>query len=729
MKGLPNASSRPSSGSLVCPTGTESQVVRKGGGLNLPMRVVLLAPLTTVLIASLGLITSLNTRNAEIYAQQAANELTERTSHEVEIYLNGFMRQPVQAVESMADAVESGMVRPNDQEGMARFMQQLRTNFPDVPYISYAFLDHAFVGVGKSGNNEQLPDVLEARPAGETHYLNQYSLLPDGSRGKLQSRDSFSSFLEEDWFKTPLKASGVVWTKIYNWDDVPEVMAISIGKPIHRGGQAIGIAGSDVLLVSLSRYLQSLHLSPRSVITISEDNGLLVATSAQRFPFDIRNGRGVRRPALMDPNPVIRGSAALLMRRFGSFETIPAARTLRMDLQREPYLIRVAPWRDPHGLHWIITLAVPESDFTGFVSRQRRDTLLLSLAAISLAGLLGWALVRALIRPIEAVAAASSQLAAEGRAPALRPGLLSEVNRLSQAFSSTAEQLLGLLRQLQERQASAEEDVARRTAELRQTNSRLEEEGAMAARIQQELLVPSDQLDALTPDLRVAAQMVASRSVGGDLYDVIGLRDDLLLFCVGDVSGKGMPAALLMSTCLSQLRSYAEALDSPSAIMRRINLRLAENNDDCAFTTLVIGVINHRSGEMRYCNAGHNPMLLHRSGLPTEVLRTVHGPALGVRAGVVYGEGRLFLGPGDLLLAYSDGASEMFSRDAERFGLVRLIASLERWSDQRGGHPRGLVHALVADLRTFAAGEAAHDDVTLLAMRRVGVEAAARGAQ
>jgi len=727
MTGLPNASSGPTGGSLVGPTGLESRAVRSGGGLNLPMRAVLLAPLTTVLITSLGLITSLNTRNAELYAQQAANELTERTSHEVEIYLHGFMRQPVQVVESMADAVESGMVHPNDQEGMTKFLWQLRTNFPDVPYISYAFLDHAFVGVGRSGNDEQLPDVLEARPAGETHYLNQYSLLPDGRRGSFQSRDNFSSFLEEDWFKTPLKASGVVWTQIYNWDDVPEVMAISIGRPIHRRGQAIGIAGSDVLLVTLSSYLKSLHLSPHSVITISEDNGLLVATSAQSYPFDIRNGRGVRRPALMDANPVIRGSASLLMRRFGSFDKIPAASTLRTQLQREPYLIRVAPWRDPHGLHWIITLAVPESDFTGFVSRQRRDTLLLSLAAISLAGLLGWALVRALIRPIEAVAAASSQLAAEGRAPALRPGLLWEVNRLSQAFSSTAEQLLGLLKQLQERQASAEEDVARRTAELRHTNSRLEEEGAMAARIQQELLVPGDHLDALAPGLRVAAQMVASRSVGGDLYDAIGLRDDFLLFCAGDVSGKGMPAALLMSICLSLLRSYAEALDSPSAIMRRINQRLADNNDDCAFTTLVIGVINHRNGEMRYCNAGHNPMLLHRSGLPTEVLRSVHGPALGVQAGVVYGEGRLFLGPGDLLLAYSDGASEMFSRTGQRFGLQRLVASLERWSDQPGGHPRGLVHALLADLRTFAAGEPAHDDITLLAMRRVEAEPADPG--
>ena len=240
----------------------------------------------------------------------------------------------------------------------------------------------------------------------------------------------------------------------------------------------------------------------------------------------------------------------------------------------------------------------------------------------------------------------------------------------------------------------------------------------MAARIQQELLVPGDQLDALVDQLRVGAAMVASRSVGGDLYDAIRVRDDFLLFCVGDVSGKGMPAALLMSTCLSLLRSYAEALDSPSAIMRRINQRLSHNNDDCAFTTLVIGVINHRSGEMRYCNAGHNPMLLHRPGGPTEVLRTVHGPALGVREGVVYSEGRLFLEPEALLLAYSDGVSEMFNDHGQRFGLQRLIACLDRWCQGQDGHPHQLLESIQADLHGFACGEPAHDDITLLALRR-----------
>jgi hypothetical protein len=689
-----------------------------GRSLRLPMRAVLLLPFAAVLMTSMAVITSINSRNAEAYAKRIAIEMAGRTSEGVSVYLNGFMRQPIQVVESMADAVNNGMVNPASDITMARFLYELRGNFPGVPYVSYAFLDHAFIGIGKSSNDDTLPDVLETRPAGNSTTLFQYALLAGGSRGALQSRDSFGSFLNEDWFAAPLKAGRMVWTPIYNWDDAPEVMAISLGKPISFQGRPIGIAGTDVLLASLSRHLQSLQLSPQSVIYITEDTGLLVASSDHRLPFDIKQGKGQRRAALMDPNAAVRSSAALLIRRFNGFDRIDRPYTLRLPLQQEPHLIRVVPWRDPLGLHWIITLVVPESEFTGFVSQQRRDTALLCLGAMGLAGLLGWRLVTLLIKPIESVALASQQLAEWGRAPQLRPGRLIEVNRLSKAFSAMARRLERLLAELELRRASAEEEVAQRTAELQQVHRRLQQEEAMAASIQRDLLVQEARLDGLADDLEVGALMVASRAVGGDLYDCIALDDELLLFCVGDVSGKGMPAALLMSTCLSLLRAYCEALDSPSAIMRRINRRLAYHNASCDFTTLVIGVINRGTGELRYCNAGHNPMLLRRAGGGSEAVRDVHGPALGIREDVVYGEGRLFLQPEDLLLAYSDGASEMFDPQGRRFGLQRLISSLDQSATPQSLPASAVVRSVLAALRRHAGSEPPHDDITLLALRR-----------
>ena len=537
----------------------------------------------------------------------------------------------------------------------------------------------------------------------------------------MQQRDNFGDFLNDDWYSAPIKAKGLKWSEIYNWDDAPEVMAVSLGKPIQLQGRTVGIAGTDVLLASLSRHLQELQLSQRSVIYISEDNGLLVASSDPRLPFDIRAGQAHRRLARNDPNPMIRDSAVLLDQRFGSMDDIGQSHNLRAVLQQEHYLIRVAPWRDPLGLHWVITLVVPEADFTGFVNQQSQQTLLLCIGAIGLAVLLSWRVVDRLLRPIGALAAAATQLAETGRASSVHRSGLVEVDRLSNAFTAMAQRLMALVQELGERNASAEQVVAERTAELLRAHSQLEQEGVMAARIQQDLLVQGEHLNSLADDMDIGALMVASRQVGGDLYDCISLRDGLLLFCVGDVAGKGMAAALLMSTCLSLLRSYAEALDSPSAIMRRINQRLTYNNPNCAFTTLVIGVINRNSGEMRYCNAGHNPMLLRRVGSPSEVLKPVHGPALGVSDGVVYGEARVFLEPGDLLLAYSDGASEMFNNNSQRFGLQRLQASLDVHGTPEGvaGSGSALVQGVLADLRQFAAGEAAHDDITLLSIRRL----------
>jgi hypothetical protein len=97
---------------------------------------------------------------------------------------------------------------------MTRFLYELRSNFPGVPYASYAFLDGAFIGIGKSSNDDTLPDVLETRPAGNSSTLFQYALHADGTRGSLQSRDSFGSFLNEDWFAKPLAAGRMVWTPI-----------------------------------------------------------------------------------------------------------------------------------------------------------------------------------------------------------------------------------------------------------------------------------------------------------------------------------------------------------------------------------------------------------------------------------------------------------------------------------------------------------------------------------
>ena len=270
-------------------------------------------------------------------------------------------------------------------------------------------------------------------------------------------------------------------------------------------------------------------------------------------------------------------------------------------------------------------------------------------------------------------------------------------------------------RLLEQQNVELEQQVQLRTAELQRMNTVLEKDLNLAAKIQRDLLATERQLNHLTPHLDLGVVLAASREVAGDLYDCIPLAGDRYLLCVGDVSGKGMPAALLMSTCLSLLRAYAEVLDSPSAIMRRLNLRLCDNNPTCAFTTLVLAVLDGRSGELRYCNAGHNPCLIKRRDGNVECLRQVHGPALGVEPQISYGESQLYLNDSDSLIAYSDGASEMFSPDNRRFGLERMRAFFQT-SPQVSSHRQ--VRLFLRALRDFAAGEPQHDDITVLIVQR-----------
>ncbi|MFN5698248.1 MAG: SpoIIE family protein phosphatase [Cyanobacteriota bacterium] len=275
-------------------------------------------------------------------------------------------------------------------------------------------------------------------------------------------------------------------------------------------------------------------------------------------------------------------------------------------------------------------------------------------------------------------------------------------------------------RLLEQQNDELEQQVQLRTAELLRANAMLENDLNLAARIQRDLLATERQINALTTQLDLGVVLAASREVAGDLYDCIPLAGERYLLCVGDVSDKGMPAALLMSTCLSLLRAYTEVLDSPSAIMRRLNRRLCHNNPSCAFTSLFLAVINSHSGELRYCNAGHNPCLVKRCNGQVEVLRQVHGPALGVAEEISYGESLIYLEHADALIAYSDGASEMFSPDNRRFGLDRMQAFFR--TSPTTSSPRLVRHFLRA-LRDFAADEPQHDDITvLIAQRRTPLE-------
>ena len=211
---------------------------------------------------------------------------------------------------------------------------------------------------------------------------------------------------------------------------------------------------------------------------------------------------------------------------------------------------------------------------------------------------------------------------------------------------------------------------------------RLEQELEAARDLQMSMLPQVFPLPVRQCPVDVWGLVHPAREVGGDLYDFFTIGDGSLCFFVGDVSGKGMPAALFMARTKSLIRIATElmreregAAASPADIIGRVNRELCQNNNDMMFVTLFFGMLSPETGEVLYCNAGHNPPYRVNGGKP-QAIEDAHGLTLGIRPQATYQTGSLVLAPGETLYLYSDGVTEAHDPDDNLFCEHRLEAVL-----------------------------------------------------
>jgi sigma-B regulation protein RsbU (phosphoserine phosphatase) len=217
------------------------------------------------------------------------------------------------------------------------------------------------------------------------------------------------------------------------------------------------------------------------------------------------------------------------------------------------------------------------------------------------------------------------------------------------------------------------------------------------------------------PDL--FACLEPARAVGGDLYDVFRLDERRLALVLGDVSGKGIPAALFMVMTLTLVRSIARLTSRPDEVLARVNEALAADNPSSMFVTLFFAVLHAESGVLTYASGGHLPPFLLRAGQAPRPLFERGGPLVGALAGLTFPGAEVRLEPGDLVLAYTDGVTEALAPDGALFGDERLQALLAA-ADPRTG--REAVRAVLAGVRAFAAEAEQADDIAMLAIGFVG---------
>lgn len=246
----------------------------------------------------------------------------------------------------------------------------------------------------------------------------------------------------------------------------------------------------------------------------------------------------------------------------------------------------------------------------------------------------------------------------------------------------------------------------------------LQRELKSAAKIQTSILPSSRPLFPNHPQVQVHALMRPAREVGGDFFDALAINEHSICVAVGDVCGKGMPAALFMVRVMTLLRMCVIQEQNPAAILPAVNRLLYQSNEESMFVTLAVAILDTRTGRLTYLNGGHNAPLLSLNGRPFGLWAPPTGALLGFDPDATFSTSEMTLQPGDTLVLYTDGVPEAENCSLEQFTVARSEEALSRAG--ANGNVFQLVERLAAAVDGFAGEHEQSDDVTILALRYCG---------
>lgn len=253
--------------------------------------------------------------------------------------------------------------------------------------------------------------------------------------------------------------------------------------------------------------------------------------------------------------------------------------------------------------------------------------------------------------------------------------------------------------------------------DAQKTRSRLDgilHELNVASEIQQSIL-PRNFIN--DTNIEMFAKMAAAKEIGGDFYDFFWLDDEKskLGIVIADVSGKGVPAALFMTVSRTLIRAHAyNHIGSPGECLTKVNAALHKDNTNVMFVTTFYAILDIKTGDLSYTNAGHNPPSIIRKNAPLESMTKIHGMALAVMEDLVYKEDHITLNPGDTLFLYTDGVTEAENNQGTLFGNEKLASSLDQYRNLAASE---LINTIRSDIVTYANGYPQSDDITMLAIR------------
>ena len=348
---------------------------------------------------------------------------------------------------------------------------------------------------------------------------------------------------------------------------------------------------------------------------------------------------------------------------------------------------------------WMVAIVCPIGELYLGVKEMRDMLIVLGVLALLLLIAMSYKGIRRVVAPVEEFSNVAKKIA-NGEFNVELPRIHSkdELKQLHDSFEYLQHSLVQYIEKLKLTTAHEE---------------RIESELRIAHSIQMGMIPkffpPFPERD----DLALDARLVPAREVGGDLYDFF-IKDEKLYFMIGDVSGKGIPASLVMAVACRLFRSVSSHLDKPADIITSLNDSLADGNDSNMFCTAFLGILDLKTGLLEYCNAGHNaPFVIGVDGnvAPINVLPNL---PLGLFNGFKYNGQEVQIDKGAMLYLFTDGVNEAENRDMAQFGNEKLVAMLESNSTKS---PNEIIEETFAEIEAHADGAEQSDDITVVCIK------------
>lgn len=512
--------------------------------------------------------------------------------------------------------------------------------------------------------------------------------------GRVESTDigtaEYNPFRWE-WYAKPKEKHRALWTEPYFDEGGGNALMTTHSVPFHKPGSEgraenlLGIATIDISLDQLIQDLQKVRVAESGYAFLVSPAGRYLA-----FPDTTKMMKGM----IQSDNPEL--ASAMISGNEGFLRT------------REPWQTRDAwiAYMPVQNGGFTLALVYPHDEIMGAARRS-----LLELMAVGTGGLAALFTVlvfiaRSVSGPITRLAAAARKIAGGDLHHRIVDQVnIDEVRDLGSAFDKMTR------------------DLRMRMEELKYTTTlteRMTGELNAARRIQMSML-PKQWSDSDTSQLGAHVSLHAviqpAREVGGDFYDHRFVDDERLSILIGDVSGKGVPAALFMAMTQTLFKGLASPMRGAAEIMNRVNNALCDESHTGMFVTLIYGVLNLRSGELELCNAGHPPPMLLQLNTPVKHLVGGRHPALGLVRDHLYTSSHFQLQADDKLVLYTDGVTEEINAAHELYQCARLEKLL---AQHAGVSADEITAAVIRDVRAHSGQQEPADDLTVLALHYRG---------